>query len=134
MNAQEAYNQLKDIPEDQFIKSHFGKDGKCCAIGHLVRIALNPDEINNQTCSDELGGFIYGNPVKDPEKQKKVKEINDFARRRVEEFIEDKYGLSYINLAEINNYPRTNDYTQKSIKKRVLACLKDMIEWENDQQ
>jgi len=129
MNAQKAYNQLKNVPEDQFIEHYFGKDGKCCVIGHLIRINIQPDEINNNTCSDSLIGF-YPNPVEDKNKRQKVKQISFFAREEVAEFLRVKYGLNFTTLAEINNNSSVNGFTQTSIKDRVLACLKEMIEWE----
>lgn len=124
MDATEAKQLLEPIPGENFVRGDFAKgNGQCCAIGHIVRLKLKPEREDNKTCSDSTNL----NPLSE-EHEDTIKEIHEFCRDRVSDFLLAKYGLTHVNLAGVNNSPTVNDYTQSSIKARVMDLLNDMVE------
>jgi hypothetical protein len=112
ITALEAKTLLEPIPKDDFIVGDFTDSvGKCCGVGHLVRLkSKNPNDYT-QNCRDWNG--------RDG--------IEKFVRYDVKDFIKSKYGITHKNLADVNNNPYVNGYTQDNPKDRVMALLNDMI-------
>lgn len=109
---QQAYDLVKDIPEEEWITRQF-TDGvsKCCIMGHLTRLtSADPSNYNIVNCSDL------------ERERKGDSSMYDF---RIAAF--DKG----IDLASINN---GNDvrFPQALIKDRVLAALKYLIDNETN--
>ena len=110
MNAVEARSLLIGIPKEEFITEYFSDSiGKCCSVGHLVRLKSSNPNIYHQSLSDG-----YNN------------EVSEFVRVDVSNFLWEKYNQS-ATLATVNNNPNINGYTQDNPKDRVIALLDDMI-------
>lgn len=115
MNATKAKELLLPIPKEEFIISRYSKGGKCCAIGHLVRLSSkDPNDYSLANCED-------GYPFEE--------QINTFARIDVSKFLKEKHS-QYGDLATVNNYNQVNGYNQDNPKDRVIALLDDMIKEE----
>ena len=113
MDATKAKELLDSVPANEFLTTKFTDwKGKCCAVGHLNRLSSsNPNNYDVNNCADRLG------------------KIFDFTRATVNEFLVKKYSVSeLINLADVNNDPDVNGYTQSKPKTRVINLLNDMIE------
>jgi len=110
MNSLEAKELLLPIPQNDFLLHEFSDgDGKCCAIGHLVRLK-SEDPLNyKQWCGDE-----------------DESEVENFVRKQVRKYIRETHDESAC-LARVNNRNTINGYTQDSPKDRVIALLNDMI-------
>ena len=108
MNSLEAKKLLLPIPQNDFLLHKYSDGhGKCCAIGHLVRLK-SPNPLNYmQWCGDDG-------------------EVEDFARNQVRKYIRETHGQSAC-LARVNNRNTINGYTQDNPKDRVIALLNDMI-------
>lgn len=104
--AQEAYDLLKDIPEENWIIGKY-TDGKgaCCLLGHYNRKkSVNLDDYGYVNCMDHESPFA----------------------RKVYDFLKDIHGL--INSApDVNDFDNINGYTQSTPKQRSMALLEDMI-------
>ena len=113
MNALEARELLLPIPKDEFLTGKFTDyEGKCCAIGHLVRLKSKDPNNYDQNLTDGKWGWAC--------------EVEDFAREKVREYNGKKHD-AYEDLAVVNNRPEVNGYTQDNPKDRVIALLNDMI-------
>ena len=108
--AQEALRLLSPIPEEAFITGNFGDgEGKCCAIGHYVRLkSKNPNDFTEDNCRD------FG---------------TECVKLRVESgvFLKKVHSLQGYDLPDVNNDSDINGYTEPVIKDRVIHCLKDMV-------
>ena len=113
MNALEARELLLPIPKDEFLTGKFTDyKGKCCAIGHLVRLkSKDPNNYDQDLTDGRWGGEC---------------EVEDFARGKVCEYNGEKHD-QYESLAAVNNRTEVNGYTQDNPKDRVMALLNDMI-------
>ena len=110
MNAVEARGLLIGIPKEEFITEYFSDEiGRCCSVGHLVRLKSSDPSSYDQSLSDSCNN-----------------EVSKFVREDVWDFIRTKYG-ELANLATVNNNPNINGYTQDNPKDRVIALLDDMI-------
>ena len=108
MNSLEAKELLLPIPKNDFLLHKFSDGwGKCCAIGHLVRLKSKDPLDYKQWCGD--GG-----------------EIENFVRKQVRKYIRETHNESGC-LAVVNNKNTINGYTQDNPKDRVIALLNDMI-------
>ncbi len=111
--AQKALRLLSEVPKEQFIVDDFTDNiGKCCAIGHYQRLtSKNPNDYSRENCDDS---YI---------------EIEDSPIRTISEKFLLKYGMgySYLSIANINNKPNINGYTEPEIKDRVIHLLEDMV-------
>ena len=116
MNATEAKALLLPIPKAEFLTGRFSDNtGKCCAIGHLVRLKSDdPSDYDQNLMDGKLWG-VEGNC-----------EIETFARETVREF-NIKHHNAYEDLAAVNNRKEVNGYTHEFAKDRVMALLSDMI-------
>lgn len=105
--AQKALRLLNGVPESQFIMGKFtDREGKCCAIGHYKRLTSNnPKDYSSLNCHDDFESDL---------------------REKTIQFIQEKHGLTK-SIADVNNQQDINGYTQKTIKKRVVALLKQMV-------
>ena len=113
MNATEAKALLLPIPTNDFLLNRFSDyEGKCCAIGHLVRLRSNDPSDYDQNLTDGKWGSEC--------------EVEDFARGKVREYNGKKHD-QYEDLAAVNNRTEVNGYTQDNPKDRVIALLNDMI-------
>lgn len=108
--AQEALRLLAPIPAEAFIAGQFGNsEGKCCAIGHYVRLkSKNPNDFTEDNCRD------FG---------------TEWVKLRVESgvFLKKVHSLQGYDLPDVNNDSDINGYTEPVIKDRVIHCLKDMV-------
>ena len=113
MNSLEAKELLLPIPKNDFLLHKYSDDhGKCCAIGHLVRLK-SEDPLNyKQWCGD--GDGISG------------AEVENFVRKQVRKYIRETHDERAC-LARVNNRNDINGYTQDNPKDRVIALLNDMI-------
>ena len=112
MDALEAKKLLLPIPKEDFIIKDFtDRLGKCCAIGHLVRLTSKDPSDYKQDCDD----WVFGENT-----------VNHFVRDDVTNFIKKVHGARG-NLATVNNNNNVNGYTQDNPKDRVMALLEDMI-------
>lgn len=105
-NAQELF---KGVSPSKWISSKFtdGKN-KCCALGHYARlISKDPSDYSDGNCSFQATG----------EKLRTASEIG----------LEVSGKKSCTDIAYINNNMRVGCYTQKTIKGRVMASLRDSI-------
>ena len=104
MNATKALKLLKPIPANEWIIDDYTDNiGKCCAIGHLVRLTNeDPTDYSRYKCYTNHGDKVY-----------------DFVRHEVKSFISTKHGLS-ADLASVNNDNDVNGYNQKKPKTRVI--------------
>jgi len=59
MNAREAKELLQPIPNEDFIRSEYSDEiGKCCAIGHLIRLkSEDPSDFSIENCTDLASKF-----------------------------------------------------------------------------
>ena len=110
MNSLEAKELLLPIPQNDFLLHKYSDGhGKCCAIGHLVRLK-SKDPLNyKQWCGDE-----------------DESEVENFVREQVGKYICETHNESAC-LARVNNRNTINGYTQDNPKDRVIALLNDMI-------
>ena len=116
MNATEAKALLLPIPKAEFLTGRFSDNrGKCCAIGHLVRLKSDDPSDYDQNLMDGMG---WGN--------ENSCEVETFARVTVREF-NIKHHNAYEDLAAVNNRKEVNGYTHEFAKDRVMALLSDMI-------
>tara|TARA_R110000782_G_scaffold1075_1_gene3852 strand:- start:598 stop:960 length:363 start_codon:yes stop_codon:yes gene_type:complete len=116
MNATEAKALLLPIPKAEFLTGRFSDNrGKCCAIGHLVRLKSDDPSDYDQNLMD---GSDWGD--------EKICEVETFARGTVKEF-NWKHHDVYEDLAAVNNRREVNGYTHEFAKDRVIALLNDMI-------
>ena len=116
MNATEAKALLLPIPKADFLTGRFTDyTGKCCAIGHLVRLKSDNPSDYDQNLTDGAG---WGS--------ENSCEVETFARETVREFNIKKHD-QYEDLAAVNNRTEVNGYTQDNPKDRVIALLNDMI-------
>ena len=105
--AQEALRLLLPIPKEDFITDDFtDKVGKCCAIGHIVRLKSD-DPTDYSNCDD----YDCKIPI----------------RRVSREFIEKTHNISYTNIATVNNIEGINGYIEDNPKDRVIHLLEDMV-------
>jgi hypothetical protein len=110
MNSLEAKELLLPIPGKDFIVHQFSDShGKCCAIGHLVRLKSEDPLDYKQFCGDGWKS-----------------EVEEFARHQVGKYIRETHNESGC-LARVNNRNTINGYTQDNPKDRVIALLNDMI-------
>jgi|TARA_R110001606_G_scaffold63912_1_gene148458 hypothetical protein len=117
MNATEAKALLLPIPKAEFLNGRFSDNhGKCCAIGHLVRLKSDDPSNYEQRLADGMGWWKNENSC----------EVETFARETVREFNGKKHD-QYEDLAAVNNRTEVNGYTQDNPKDRVMALLNDMI-------
>ncbi len=112
MNATKAKELLSPIPKEDFIISAFsdGK-GKCCAIGHLVRLQSEDPKDYVQFLGEGHNTPIYS-----------------FARVYTRKFLEKYHKVYSRNLASVNNSDSINGYTEDNPKDRIMHLLDDMIE------
>jgi hypothetical protein len=110
MNATEAKELLKDIPEEQWMTGAWTNyKNKCCAIGHLVRLKSdNPMDYDLSNCE------IVNN-----------REVEDFAIRV--STAPDASG-NFTSLSDVNDRPSLKYAEYYTPKQRVLAFLDDLIE------
>ena len=121
MNATEARELLLPIPKNEFLTGRFTDyEGKCCAIGHLVRLK-SKDPLNYDQNLADGDGSCFATAWSD-----KVCEVEIFAREKVREYNGEKHD-QYEDLAAVNNRTEVNGYTQDNPKDRVIALLNDMI-------
>ena len=108
MNSLEAKELLLPIPQNDFLLHKFSDGhGKCCAIGHLVRLK-SEDPLNYKQCLWDEG------------------EVENFVRKQVRKYIRETHE-EHACLARVNNRIDINGYTQDNPKDRVIALLNDMI-------
>jgi hypothetical protein len=104
--AQEALRLLMSVPADDFIEGDFTDGvGKCCSLGHYQRLKNNPADYSLLNCDD------HGNS-----------DIRNLSRK----FNSEIHGRGF-DIADVNNDPEYNGYTQPEIKDRVIALLEDMV-------
>jgi len=105
--AQEALRLLNAIPPSKWIKGDFSDDSsKCCAIGHYTRLkSKKPNNYSRINCHDGFEGKL---------------------RKSSSDFLKEVHDINN-NIAGVNNETSINGYTQKSVKARVIKCLKDMV-------
>lgn len=110
MKAQEALDLILPIPAENFIVGQFtNKVDKCCVVGHLTRLTSGqPENYSSENCSDQS----FNAPI----------------RVASQAFLTEKHGTSWSNIADVNNDPNINGYTEPVIKDRVVHLLKDMVE------
>jgi hypothetical protein len=112
MNAITALEMFRQIPTDQIIPDSFTDEkGKCCAIGHLVRLtSQNPKDYSLNNC--------WLSYVPNP--------VRTFCRETVSDFTGGH------DLSDINN-AITGRYQQATPKERVIAVLEDMVKASPDE-
>ncbi len=105
--AQKALRLLSEVPKDDFITGEFtDKNGKCCAIGHYVRLTSdNPSDFSNDNCHDMWNSDI---------------------RLLSRDFCFETYKLE-ITIAGVNNEDTHNGYNEDNPKDRVIHLLTDMV-------
>lgn len=108
--ATQCYNILKDIPAKNWCIDEFyiPNQQKCCARGHIIRVACNNGEYNK-----EIENIAFSETCSLDEAL--IEASNDFDN----------------DIANVNNggqWTIGSKYQQKSPKARVIALLKDMIE------
>lgn len=110
--AQKAFRLLSEVPKEDFIMGKFtDKKGKCCALGHLVRLqSTSPNNYNTMLFDSE-----------DTEPLNIRDKSNDFIRKHTTIL------SRHISIASINNSKTYGEYKEKAVKDRVLHLLKDMI-------
>lgn len=113
MNASKALELLSTVPEEEWIVNKYtDQEGKCCAIGHLLRLtSKNPTRYDFDTEDIWAGGGPIG----------------DFVRTTVKRFNFEKH-QKIADLSTVNNRADVNGYTEPVIKDRVLHLLRDMKE------
>lgn len=111
--TQEALRLLQEVPKENWIEGRFTDEvGSCCAVGHYTRLkSSNPDDYSMTNCSDWIEG---------KEEIYKFRELTD-------EYITNKYGLVWYNVADVNNNDDVNGYNEDNPKDRVIHLLEDMI-------
>jgi hypothetical protein len=126
LTAKRALELLSAIPNEDFLTEKFTDGiGKCCAIGHLVRLnSENPKDYGMFNTCDTFFGTV-GNEA-----------VNKFARTKVATFLKEKHGIteSNIDFASVNNFDSVNGYTQDNPKDRVIAMLTDMVDYEKEEK
>ena len=123
MNATQAKELLSPIAKENFIKDEFTNGiGKCCAVGHLVRLTSdNPSDYSKENCSDlDFSGSLIGRIREGAE------DVHDFVRTKVNKFLKEERDQD-TNLAGVNNYSFFKGYHQDNPKDRVISLLDDMI-------
>jgi len=122
MDAKEAKELLQPIPNEDFIRNKYSDEiGKCCAVGHLIRLkSEDPSDFSIENCTDWSGTFLF-NP--EPE-------VGKFVREECQNFLFKKHKILSCDLASVNNYNNINGYgyDDENIKNRVMKLLDDMIE------
>ena len=113
--AQEALELLSSVPAEDFIVDKFTDgNGKCCAIGHYLRLkGNNPYDYNYENCNDDYTDDCTN----------KKRSFRNLTRK----FIKEKHD-TYDDVASVNNDPFINGYTEPVVKDRVIHLLKDMVE------
>lgn len=113
MNATQAKNLLMPIPKEDFITNQYSdRKGKCCAIGHLVRLeSADPNDYSTDNCADTDGGRWFSHPI----------------RKVTKSFIKTTHG-DLGDISDVNNHTEINGYTEGNPKDRVMHLLDDMIE------
>lgn len=114
MDAKKAYKLLSRVPAEDFIIGQFtDQKGKCCAVGHLVRLTTgDPDDYSLQSRQWEVF-------------ESTSSEIGRF-RAKVMAYLNDVH-KTYASLAAVNNGYNINGYNEDGIKDRVMHLLSDMI-------
>jgi len=113
--AKKALRLLEPIPSENFIHGEFtNRKDKCCVIGHYQRlISDDPSDYSRSNCADETAD----SPLRISSKEflkKKLKVFDDIST------VNNDYNIfSYSKIMK--------KYSQKNRKRRVIACLKDMI-------
>ncbi len=118
MTATEAKNLLLPIPNEDFLTDERFSDGnsKCCVIGHLQRLSSRkPNDYSLSNCNDKLYNRRHSIRISSKKYLKSVLPPDDTRR----------YG--YLSIADINNGPEINGYTEPEPKDRVLHLLDDML-------
>lgn len=123
MDATQAIKLLEPIPIDNFIIGKYTDgQGKCCAIGHLVRLTSDdPTDYDEENCMDGI---------------QKNQDVTLFARNKVTEFLSKRYDF-WESLAGVNNNMITSSHQLAKdilsvgeqpdlIKGRVMGVLKLM--------
>ncbi len=106
--SQEALKLLTNVPSKDFIIDNYtDKIGKCCAIGHLMRLkSKNPNDYSLRNCNDGHESTI---------------------RQLSQTYLNvNKKGFNS-SIASVNNSTNIDGYKQKTPKARVIALLKDMV-------
>lgn len=105
--AQKALRLLSEVPKESFIVGEFGDgNGKCCAIGHYVRLTSeNPNNFHHQACHDNFQSDL---------------------RLVSKQFLMEKHSLRGC-IADVNNDNDINGYKAPEIKDRVIHLLEDMV-------
>lgn len=107
--CQHAYRLLKYVPAKNWIVDNFTDEkASCCAIGHYERLtSADPKDYSIRNCAE----YHAVSPIRLP----------------TESAIKKLTGVSYMDIAAINNSPTINGYTEPLIKARVLHFLRDAI-------
>lgn len=102
---------LEPIPADQWITDIFTDyEGKCCAVGHFQRLtSSDPSDYSRENCKDD--------PWEDPSP----------VRVLTEKFLTEVHDRRIESIANVNNDPIINGYTEDDPKARVMHLLDDMI-------
>lgn len=113
--AQEAYEMLKDIPSEIWIKNIYTDGERCCVMGHYTRLK-----------SDDPNDFTYNNCLDwiSPEGRRLRDLSSDFFNKKD----------IWADISDVNN-GACDDFTveirelypQPTPKERSLAFLQDMI-------
>jgi hypothetical protein len=109
--CQKALELLSTVPAEDFITDKFADNkGKCCAIGHFIRLTgENPADYSPDNCADWRGD------------QKDLRKASRTAAQQILDTSND------IDLADINNSPIYNGWIEESIKDRVIHFLQDAV-------
>lgn len=116
--AQRALRLLEAVPAEDFLRSIFTDEkGKCCAIGHYMRLTSHdPNDYSMSNCCDR--NYIN-------------KRVASYAgsdlRISSEQYLRTVHSEQDVTLSEVNNSAHINGYNQSEVKDRVIACLKDMV-------
>lgn len=112
--AERAYELLSGVPSDMWITQTFSHQGKCCAVGHYMRLtSTNPNDYSLANCADRiwLGGRTERCDLRVASRA--------FCDREID------YGVN-VDIALVNN-GKWGKYQQETPKERTLALISDMI-------
>lgn len=114
MNATKAKELLLPIPKEDFLLGRFSdEEGKCCAVGHLIRLtSKKPNDYSSYNCWD-FNDIRY-------------EPVGVFCRDTIRKFIKNKHKETG-DLSIVNNKNTINGYNQDNPKDRVIALFDDMI-------
>jgi len=106
--AQKAYRLLSPIPAEQWCVGYYSNEKRqCCAIGHWTRLhSADPNDYSEDNCWEN---------------------DSDNLRKVTQEYMSEKHGYTYVDIAAVNNDSQWNGYNEPVTKDRVMHLLTDMI-------